>query len=161
MEIPENIITSAKKSIQDMEEFFKITHPHTLSKKLCELYLDNIFGCTQEFKIGYSGKIQSVYIGDNDGRRHWGQFLVRLYFPIEGICLVCSMEKGLTIPPIAAALSGNMKERITLLSYYDGGLKTVMPSCYILGTTLTTEMIVFPDGLTLKEKIKKDTYIFG
>ena len=157
MDIPKNILDEILKNNSAMQQYFKEVEPFTLTKRHCEEYLDTIFGCLTEYMLGYDGKIRAV----QKEQRNWSQFTVRLYFPYEGICFVCSMEKALKLAPVRVILGNGMKEKATKISYYDGDLKRILPGPYIVVTSLTSDIIFFDNGKNLKERIANDTTLFG
>jgi len=157
MIIPKKILDEIHKNTLLMQQYFEETKSFTLSKKNCEKYLDVIFGCSKEYELGYDGKIRTA---QKDFRK-WCQFIVRIYFPFEGICLVCSMEKALQLSPIRIILNNNMKEKAIKIHYYDDNLKKVLPGPYIVVTSLSSDIIFFDNGKSLKEKISTDTTLFG
>lgn len=157
MEIPQKILDEILENNSSMQEYFKKAEPYTLTKRDCEEYLDTVFGCLKEYELGFDGKIRSVQIGD----RNWAQFTIRLYFPFEGFCFVCSLEKGLKLASVRIILENKMREQVTKISYYNESLKRILPGPYIIITTLTSDMIFFDNGKNLKEKISNDTTLFG
>ena len=157
MEFPKKILDEINKSKLLMEKYFEETKSFTLSKKNCEKYLDIVFGCLKEYQLCYDGKIRII----QKDFSNWGQFIVRIYFPLEGICFVCSIEKALTLSPVRITLNNDMKEKATKIHYYDEDLKKVLPGPYIIISTITSDIIFFDNGETLKEKISNDTSLFG
>ena len=158
MDIPPAILEDILQNITKMKKFFKETPPFTITRDECKSYLSTLFGCTKEYELGYEDKIKSVW---RDDMKDWKQFQVRLYFPIEGISLVCSLDKGLELLPISIFLEGAMIEKSIKISFYKPDLKIIMDGPYIICTTLKTDMIVLKNGKTLKQKIADDTTIYG
>ena len=83
---------------------------------------------------------------------NYSKYLVRIYFPKENLCIICSQSYAYDIPVVKNILENNFKEKAINFKYFDYNSKTIMdgPVIIILLHTLTSS-IILEDGKSIKE----------
>ena len=124
----------------------------------CERFLDRETGVLNEFNIRFDGQITRV-ISKHD--RKYGKFTVRLYFPIDGVCVTGSLDIMCNFALVRNAFNAKMSEKMLKMTYYDHEQMKVVDGSYIIVSTLTCESCIGLNNKTLKEGILESAFIFG
>ena len=97
----------------------------------------------------------------NPNSPQYGKFTVRVYFPIDGICVTGSLDIMCNFALVRNAFNGNMSEKMLRMTYYDHELREVVEGSYIIISSLTCESCIGFNNKTLKEGILESAFIFG
>ena len=124
----------------------------------CERFLDRETGVLNEFNIRFDGQITRI-VSKHD--RKYGKFTVRVYFPIDGICVTGSLDMMCNFALVRNAFNGNMSEKMLRMTYYDNELREVVDGSYIIISSLTCESCIGLNNKNLKEGIMESAFIFG
>ena len=83
---------------------------------------------------------------------NYSKYLVRIYFPKENLCIICSQSYAYDIPVVKNILENNFKEKSINFRYFDYNSKTIMdgPILAVLLET-TTSSIILDNGKSIKE----------
>ena len=123
-----------------------------------ERFLDRETGVLNEFNIRFDGQITRI-VSKHD--RKYGKFTVRVYFPIDGICVTGSLDMMCNFALVRNAFNGNMSEKMLRMTYYDNELREVVDGSYIIISSLTCESCIGLNNKNLKEGIMESAFIFG
>ena len=155
--IPEIIKKDLKTTIANIKNYF--AEPgYKRSVGDCERFLDRETGVLNEFNIRFDGQITRI-LSKHD--RKYGRFTVRVYFPIDGICVVGSPDMMCNFALVRNAFNANMLEGILKMTYYDDEQQKIVDGSYIIVSTLTCESCIGLNNKTLKEGILESAFIFG
>ena len=155
--IPNIIDKDLKESITKIKKYF--SEPgFQKSVGDCERFLDRETGVLNEFNIRFDGQITRI-LSKHD--RKYGKFTVRVYFPIDGICVTGSLDMMCNFALVRNAFNGNMSEKMLRMTYYDHELREVVEGSYIIISSLTCESCIGLNNKNLKEGILESAFIFG
>jgi len=124
----------------------------------CERFLDRETGVLDEFNIKFNGQIYKI-VSKHD--RKYGKFTVRVYFPINGVCIVGSLDVMCNFAIVRNAFNANMSEKMLQMAYYDDAQRKIVDGSYLIVSTLTLDSCIGLNGKNLKEGILESAYIFG
>jgi hypothetical protein len=83
---------------------------------------------------------------------NYSKYLVRIYFPKENLCIICSQSYAYDIPVVKNILEENFKEKAISFRYFDPELKKIMDGPIIIILLKTeTSSIILEDGKSIKE----------
>lgn len=114
-------------------------------------FLDLYLGCLHQYQIDSEGVGRKIY-GNKD--KFYNQFIVRLYFPLQNICVCCSMDFARSHPVIKNHLDGPYKEVAASFIYYDPTLRIKCPGCQLVVLTVPPKSIILEDGKNLAQLLK-------
>ena len=155
--LPEIIKKDLNMTITNIKNFFaEPGYKRTVGD--CERFLDRETGVLNEFNIKFNGQISRI-LGKQD--RKYGKFTVRVYFPIDGVCVVGSIDMMCNFALVRSAFNANMSEEMLKMTYYNDEQKKVVEGSYIIISTLTVESCIGLNNKTLKDGILESAFIFG
>jgi len=100
--------------------------------------------------VDYFNKWHSQWAINN--LSNYSKYLVRIYFPKENLCVICSQSYAYDIPVVKNVLENNFKEKAIHFKYFDYNSNTIMdgPIIVVLLNTITSS-IILEDGKSIKE----------
>jgi len=149
--IPDIIANDLNLTIENVKNFF-VGPAYNRTVGDCERFLDRETGVLNEFKINFDGKITQ-----NIHDRKYGKFTVRIYFPIDGVCIVGSIDTMCNFAIVRNAFNGE----ILKMTYYNSEQKKVVEGSYIIISSLTCESCIGLKNKTLKDGILESVFVFG
>ena len=100
--------------------------------------------------VDYFNKWHSQWAINN--LSNYSKYLVRIYFPKENLCVICSQSYAYDIPVVKNVLENNFKEKAIKFKYFDYNSNTIMdgPIIVVLLNTITSS-IILEGGKSIKE----------
>ena len=83
---------------------------------------------------------------------NYSKYQVRIYFPKENLCVICSQSYAYDIPVVKNILENKFKEKAINFRYFDSQSKTIMdgPIIVVLLST-SSSSIILENGKSIKE----------
>ena len=129
-DIQDSIVDYAKKG-KNKKYKTKKTIYNFICNKIGIIY-ENVIVIRNNARIPY---LNSTYDGFTEN-------IVWLSFPLDGLCIHCSINFAMSLSGIKNIIQGEFKESSIVVDYYDPELKHVMRSPIIVITTLPLDSII-------------------
>ena len=105
---------------------------------------ENVIIIRNNTKVSYVN--HDIYTGFDEN-------IVWLSFPLDGVCIHCSINWASHLPVAKDIMEGKFKEKSFTVNYYNYTFRTIMKSPIIVIISLPIESIILENGVSLREFI--------
>jgi len=117
-----------------------------------KMYFSNQLSPIKNYYIedGLDQKFKKIY-RDHQDAIYYSKNIVRIYFPQENTCIICSEADAYNIPVVQAILEGQFQEQAILFQFRETKYGMKLDGCKLIIVNVEMASIILENGKAINE----------